>query len=159
MGIRRSYDRLISTVGFISTVGWYLHSGISQYRKSHCGDKTILRSSYLHSGISYTGKKASLYWISPQDIYKQNNDQVQIPYTYRGHIYYNGLTLIPAWVSNFIRYKVWGEITYALPNFKSAAVEVWEWIFLSTLYWACDYLSMLGLKLTLWPTSDAYMHQ
>ena len=26
-----------------------------QYRKSHCGDKTILRQSYLHNGISYTG--------------------------------------------------------------------------------------------------------
>ena len=34
-----------------------------QYRKSHCGDKTILRPSYLHSGISYTGKMSSLYWI------------------------------------------------------------------------------------------------
>ena len=27
-----------------------------QYRKSHCGDKTVVRSSYLHNGISYTGK-------------------------------------------------------------------------------------------------------
>ena len=34
-----------------------------QHRKSHCGDKTILRPSYLHNGISYTGKTASLYWI------------------------------------------------------------------------------------------------
>ena len=33
------------------------------YRKSHCADKTILRPSYLHNGISYTGKTASLYWI------------------------------------------------------------------------------------------------
>ena len=37
-----------------------------QYRKSHCGDKTILRPSYLHSGISYTGKMTSLYWIRAQ---------------------------------------------------------------------------------------------
>ena len=37
-----------------------------QYRKSHCGDKTVVRSSYLHNGISYTGKMLSLYWISPQ---------------------------------------------------------------------------------------------
>ena len=36
-----------------------------QYRKSHCGDQTILRPSYLHSGISYTSKTASLYWIRP----------------------------------------------------------------------------------------------
>ena len=34
-----------------------------QYRKPHCGDKTILRSSYLHNGISYTGKTTSLCWI------------------------------------------------------------------------------------------------
>ena len=34
-----------------------------QYRKSHCGDKTILRPSYLRNGISYTDKMTSLYWI------------------------------------------------------------------------------------------------
>ena len=34
-----------------------------QYRKSHCGDKTVVRSFYLHNGISYTGKMWSLYWI------------------------------------------------------------------------------------------------
>ena len=36
-----------------------------QYRRSHCVDKMVVRSSYLHNGISYTGKKTSLYWISP----------------------------------------------------------------------------------------------
>ena len=30
-----------------------------QYRKSHCGDKTVVRSSYIHNGISYTGKMSS----------------------------------------------------------------------------------------------------
>ena len=50
---------------------WRLHPGpwfnikmlSYQYRKSHCGDNTILWPSYLHNGISYTGKKTSLYWI------------------------------------------------------------------------------------------------
>ena len=32
---------------------------------SHCGDKMILRPSYLHNRISYTGKTTSLYWIRP----------------------------------------------------------------------------------------------
>ena len=32
--------------------------GLIQYK-----DKTILRPSYLHNGISYTGKRPSLYWI------------------------------------------------------------------------------------------------
>ena len=34
-----------------------------QYRKSHCGDKTILRPSYLRNGIYFTGKTTYLYWI------------------------------------------------------------------------------------------------
>ena len=38
-----------------------------QYRKSHCGDKTVVRSSYLHNGISYSGKMTSLYWFGPQN--------------------------------------------------------------------------------------------
>ena len=36
-----------------------------QNRKSHCGDRTVVRSSYFHNGISYTGKMTSFYWISP----------------------------------------------------------------------------------------------
>ena len=35
------------------------------YRKSHCKDKSILWSSYLHNEISSTGK-TSLYWIRAQ---------------------------------------------------------------------------------------------
>ena len=34
-----------------------------RYRKSHCGDKMVVRLSYLHNGISYTDKMSSLYWI------------------------------------------------------------------------------------------------
>ena len=49
-----------------------------QYRKSHYGDKTILRPSYLHDGISHTGKVASLYWIRalapvPLSIFRSNS--------------------------------------------------------------------------------------
>ena len=56
-----------------------------QYRKSHCGDKTVVRSSYLHNGNSYSGKMTSLYWISPQDLklnsLNGNNQQIWLlPY-------------------------------------------------------------------------------
>ena len=34
-----------------------------QQRKSHCGDKTILRPSYIHNKVSYSGKTTSWYWI------------------------------------------------------------------------------------------------
>ena len=38
-----------------------------QYRKFHCGDKMILRPSFLHNAISYTDKMSSLYWIRAQN--------------------------------------------------------------------------------------------
>ena len=50
-----------------------------QYRKSHCGDKTILRPSYLHNGISYTGKMASLYWIRALGVSAPSHMQVSAP--------------------------------------------------------------------------------
>ena len=48
-----------------------------QYRKFHCGYKTVVRSSYLrvHNGISYTGKMTSLYWISPQEGCQRDSNQ------------------------------------------------------------------------------------
>ena len=49
-----------------------------QYRKSHCGDKTAVRSSYLHNGISYTGKMTPFYWISPQIHYQCGSAELQI---------------------------------------------------------------------------------
>ena len=42
----------------------------------------------------------------------------------KGHFYLHGLTLIPAWISNYIHYKVWDEITYPFLNFNGATVEV-----------------------------------
>ena len=52
-------------LNLISAPGPHINIKMSsyQYRKSHCGDKTILRPSYLHNGVSYTGKTISLYWI------------------------------------------------------------------------------------------------
>ena len=39
-----------------------------QYRKFHCGDKTVERSSYLQNGISYTGKMISFVLNRPPGI-------------------------------------------------------------------------------------------
>ena len=36
-------------------------------------------------------------------------------------------TIIISWMSNYIHYKVWDEVTYSFPNFSGAAVEVWDW--------------------------------
>ena len=56
-----------------------------QYRKSHCGDKTVVRSSYHHNGISYTGKMTSFYWISPQDM-SQFLSGCPVPYLGHGKL-------------------------------------------------------------------------
>ena len=51
-------------VGTISTWDWFnVNMPSSQYRNANGGDKTVLRPSYLHNGISYTGKTTSWYWI------------------------------------------------------------------------------------------------
>ena len=42
---------------------WFNIKMSYRYKKSHCGNKTILRPSYLHNRISYSGKMTSLYWI------------------------------------------------------------------------------------------------
>ena len=48
---------------------------------------------------------------------------------HRGPLRYRApFTLIPAWISNYIHYKMWYEITYPFPNYNSETVEVWEWI-------------------------------
>ena len=41
-----------------------------------------------------------------------------------GPFYKHGLTLIPAWISNYIHYKEWDEITYPFLNFNGCTVEV-----------------------------------
>ena len=40
------------------------------------------------------------------------------------HCFQGPLLLKPAWISNYIYYKLWGEITYPFQNCKGTAVEV-----------------------------------
>ena len=62
-----------------------------RYRKSHCGDKTVVRWSYLHNRISYTGKMTSLYWIGAQEVYWVSN------YSELGHHWLPRNGLLPVW--------------------------------------------------------------
>ena len=41
-----------------------------------------------------------------------------------GPLYLQGLTLVPAWMNNYIHYKVSDEITYLFLNFNYATVDV-----------------------------------
>ena len=40
----------------------------------------------------------------------------------------HGVTLILAWISNCIHFKVWDEITHPFPNLNGVAVGGWEWM-------------------------------
>ena len=45
-----------------------------------------------------------------------------------GPFSYRGLISIPSWISNYIQYRVWDELTYPSPTFNGCTFEVWEWI-------------------------------
>ena len=64
INIKSVLESIVAYSPHVDPGGWF-NKKIPSYqcRKSHCGDKTILRPSYLHNGISYTGKMTSLYWI------------------------------------------------------------------------------------------------
>ena len=95
--------------------------------------------------------------------------QVEITFMYPVPLSFKRTKCNPSWISNYIHYKAWYVITYPFPNFNDASVwgmdnlmayrktEVtpvrYQWGYSSpalshtTLYWACDYSSILGLKL------------
>ena len=72
MPLRRSRERVTSSDCWLGRSGqgsvtrFNIKMSSYQYRKSHCGDKTVVRTSYLHNGVSYSGKMSSLYWIRAQ---------------------------------------------------------------------------------------------
>ena len=53
-----------------------------------------------------------------------NFNELMHPSHIIGPFYLHGLTLIPAWISNYTHYNVWDEITYPFLNFNGATVEV-----------------------------------
>ena len=84
-----------------------------QYRKSHFGDKTIFRPSYLHNGISYTGKMTSFYWIRA--------------------------LVSRAWISNYMTQNSMGCNYLSMPQtpvFGSKVIIYWPMTWY-TLAWSC----------------------
>ena len=99
-----------------------------QYRKSHCGDKTILRPSYLHNGISYTGKTASLYWIGA--LWPTMHCVILWH-----HLRWSVESLLPtgicqtsiqfgAWISNYSHVKQRNITTHSYSNFDGGIFEL-----------------------------------
>ena len=87
----------------------------------------------------------ALVFVTTVSSVRSNNWKFKPP----GPFLYNGLTLIPPCISNYIRYTVWDGVIYPSPNLNGATVEVLEWIrsdFISHFI-EYDYLSILELKL------------
>ena len=53
---------------------------------------------------------------------------VVVIYIFQGPICLYGITLIPAWVRNYIHYKIWYKIIYLFPNTNGRNIDIWEWI-------------------------------
>ena len=59
-------DEIMLIMTSLCGEGWFnIKMPSYQYRISHCVDKMILRLSYLHNGIFFTGCMTFLYWIRP----------------------------------------------------------------------------------------------
>ena len=59
----------------------------------------------------------------------------------RGPFHWNGLILIPIWISNYIHSKVWDDFFYPFPNFNGCTVEIWEWIIYFTPLFIMDVIT------------------
>ena len=70
-----------------------------------------------------TGDKAL-----PEPMMTQWNDSMSNHCQHQDPLLLRSLTLIPAWISNFVHYEVRDEIIYPFSNFNGVIVEVWEWI-------------------------------
>ena len=74
-----------------------------------------------------------------------------------GSFNYHGLTLIPAWIINYIHSKVWSEITYPFPNFNGWTVELCEWISHFIAHFIMDHVTTCGgWSHSKWPCTSVF---
>ena len=72
---------------------------------------------------------------------------ISVAPTIRDPFYQYGLTLIPAWISGYIRHTVWDENTHPFPNFNGCSVAVWEWISCFILHCIINVISYSRWKI------------
>ena len=129
-----------------------------QYRKSHCGDKTILRPSYLHNGISYTGKMMSFYWIGAQ-----NADYIFTivfeMYTWVGHVISpSRLVISNAWAWQGCSPPVsWKKSVKIMMNtFLDTMDTIFTGLVTGTTVPACSFSTILSIIYT-WKLMGRYI--
>ena len=83
-----------------------------------------LPSARICSKLLPSSTAISNFWPNLQLM--MNSLGVSCQFCFDIYVFWHGLTLIPAWISNGIVYNVWDKITYLFPNFNSCTIEVWE---------------------------------
>ena len=128
----QSHNQFINMMIFILnlTPGPWFNIKMSsyQYRKSHCGYKTIVRSSYLHNGISYTGKMISFDWIGPlASIYCTKTTarrETNIQVLGFGVAYIRDLTVCNMQVKNITQWTLQGLLRCCLVIFQIIPIHL-----------------------------------
>ena len=145
--------------------GPWFHTKMSsyQYRKSHCGDKTVVRSSYLHNGISYTGKMASLYWTSNgswcMGIKGEMSGTVCVTFTWDMYIYIWVVYSLCFFCCLFITVTWWYVWCFEWASGNQEEVQaclVTLWLFIISCY--SLYKTTLGL-LCSWFENNPHFHK
>ena len=92
---------------------------------------------------AFSWKKMLIFWLKFHWIHEDSttksdkplHEPMIISFTFhvsisvtRDPFYKHRLTLIPGWISNYIHYKVWGEITFPFPIKRLCSCGSWEWI-------------------------------
>ena len=88
---------------------------------SNAENVSILCSSWRKSELNQAIQNNRI-WPCPAAILHVRN-QTNFP-RYQGPLLVTWFNLIPQWMYNYIRYKVWDRITYPFPNFNGTTVEV-----------------------------------
>ena len=102
----------------LSTIWAMCHRGIS----TNWTEIILLTLTMLNWLGETTCSIISQYWDGPPSWSTSAWKTTSSPF------YQHGLTLIPAWMNNYIHYKMWDEITYPFLNFNGCTVEVQEWL-------------------------------
>ena len=78
------------------------------------------RTNRLHTLCSWENTRHN--WANSQKVRDHRNTLCNDSF------YIHGITLILAWIDDYIHWKMWHEIIHPFPNFNGGTVEYWEWI-------------------------------
>ena len=92
----------------------------------HCISESEILISY-HVIFHFCILRLRVLRIKKKQATPNPTNKVTGPWTaHQGPLLRTWLTLILVWISNYIHYKVWYEVTHPFPNFNVCSVEVWD---------------------------------